>query len=111
MNTQAIALETCSLEPVWFVWVELCEGDGARVREAVADAVGLNYGSYDRVASESAFGSCFFLPRAGARSGSQERASEIPVRVLTFSLPRNAEMLGQAVEAIRYAHTLEEPVL
>src|SRR5215468_7121295 len=79
MNTQAIALETCSLEPVWFVWVELCEGDGARVREAVADAVGLNYGAYDRVAFESAFGSCFFRPRAGARSGVQERVSEIPV--------------------------------
>ena len=110
-DNQAIPLKTCSLEPVWFVRVELTEGDDTRVREAVADAVGLNYGSYDRVAFESAFGTCFFRPGEGAKSGKRERTSEIPVRLLTFSLPRNAEMLGQAIEAVRHAHALEEPVI
>jgi hypothetical protein len=111
VDSQAMPLKTCSLEPVWFVWVELWEKDDARVREAVADVIGLNYGSYDRVAFESAFGTCFFRPRAGTKSGGRERVSEVPVRILTFSLPRNDEMLGQAIEAIRYAHTLEEPVI
>jgi hypothetical protein len=111
VDIQAIPLKTCSLEPVWFVWVQLWERDDARVREAVADAIGLNYGSYDRVAFESAFGTSFFRPREGAKSGKRERTSEVPDRVLTFSLPRNPEMLGQAIEAIRYAHTLEEPVI
>jgi hypothetical protein len=77
----------------------------------VADAIGLNYGSYDRVAFESAYGTCFFRPRQGAISGEREKTSEIPVRVLTFSLPRNAEMLGRAIEAIRYADALEEPAI
>jgi hypothetical protein len=110
-DNQAIPLKTCSLEPVWLVRVELTGKDDARVREAVADAVGLNYGSYDRVAFESALGACYFRPREGAKSGKRENTSEIPVRVLTFSLPRNAEMLGQAIEAVRRAHLLEEPVI
>lgn len=91
--------------------VELTKLDDARVREAVADAIGLNYGSYDRVAFESAYGTCFFRPREGSISGQREKPNEIPVRVLTFSLPRNAETLGQAIEAIRYADALEEPVV
>jgi len=111
VDIQAIPLKTCSLEPVWFVRVELLERDDARVREAVADAVGLDYGSYDRVAFESAAGICFFRPREGAQSGEREGTVEMPFRILSFSLPRNAEMLGQAIEAIRYAHTLEEPVI
>lgn len=111
VDIQAIPLKTCSLEPVWFVRVELLERDDARVREAVADAIGLDYGSYDRVAFESAAGICFFRPREGAQSGEREGTVEMPFRILSFSLPRNAEMLGQAIEAIRYAHTLEEPVI
>lgn len=111
VDIRSIPLKTCSLEPVWFVWVELTEADDARVREAVADAIGLSYGFYERVAFESASGTCFFRPLEGAKSGKRERTSEIPVRVLTFSLPRNAEMLGQAIEAIRHVHALEEPVI
>ncbi len=34
------ALNTCSLEPVWFIRAEPAARDDARVREAVADAVG-----------------------------------------------------------------------
>jgi hypothetical protein len=108
---QEVPLKTCSLEPVWFVWVELTERDDVRIREAVADAIGLNYGSYDRVAFESAFGTCFFRPREGSKPGKQGKTRETPVRVLTFSLLRNAEMLGKAIEAIRYVHRLQEPVI
>ncbi len=48
-NPLDAALSTCSLEPIWFVRVELAARDDARVREAVADAVGLSYGSVKRV--------------------------------------------------------------
>jgi hypothetical protein len=70
-----------------------------------------HYGSYDRVAFESAAGICFFRPREGAQSGEREGTVEMPFRILSFSLPRNAKMLGQAIEAIRYAHTLDETVI
>ncbi len=61
------ALSTCSLEPVWFIRVELAARDDARVREAVAEAVGLSYGSFERVALESAEGTQFFRPRLRTR--------------------------------------------
>ena len=105
------ALKTCSLEPVWFVWVELAARDDARVRDAVADAVGLAYGSYDRVAMESGDGVQFFHPVKGAKAGDLDETVEMPARTLTFSIPRDPETLAKAIEAIRYAHSYEEPVI
>ena len=35
----------------------------------------------------------------------------LPVRSLTFSLPRDHKMLGDAIEAVRHAHSYEEPVI
>jgi len=105
------ALNTCSLERVWFIRVELAAHDDARVREAVADAVGLSYGSYDRVALESAEGTQFFHPTKGSRLGEMDETVEMPARTLTFSVPRDPETLAKAIEAIRYAHSYEEPVI
>ena len=105
------ALSTCSLEPVWFIRAELAARDDARVREAVADAVGLSYGSFDRVALESAEGMQFFRPTKGSRSGEMDETVEMPARALTFSVPRDPETLAKAIEAIRYAHSYEEPVI
>ena len=105
------ALSTCTLEPVWFIRVELAARDDARVREAVADAVGLSYGSYERVALESAEGMQFFRPTKGTRAGEMEETVEMPARTLTFSVPRDPEALVKAIETIRYVHSYEEPVI
>ncbi len=105
------ALSTCSLEPVWFIRVELAGRDDARVREAVADAVGLSYGSFERVALESAEGMQFFRPTKDTTSGEMEETVEMPARTLTFSVPRDPETLAKAIEAIQYAHSYEEPVI
>ncbi len=105
------ALSTCSLEPVWFIRVELAARDDARVREAIADAVGLSYGSFECVALESAEGMQFFRPTKGTTSGEMEETVEMPARTLTFSVPRDPDTLAKAIEAIRYAHSAEEPVI
>ncbi len=110
-NPLDAALSTCSLEPVWFVRGELAARDDARVREAVSDAVGLSYGSFERVALESAEGMQFFRPTKDTTSGEMEETVEMPVRTLTFSVPRDPETLAKAIEAIRYAHSYEEPVI
>jgi len=104
-------LKTCALEPVWFLWVELAARDDARVREAVADAVGLTYGPYDRVAFESASGAQYFRPKSGSQAGDIGETVEMPARTLSFSLPRDPETLAKAIEAIRHAHSYEEPVI
>ncbi len=104
-------LKTCQLDPVWFVRVELADRDDARVRRAVADTVGLAYGDYDGVAFESATGQQFFRPREGTQAGQRETGIEMPVRVLKFSVPRDAATLARAIEAIREYHSYEEPVI
>lgn len=105
------ALSTCTLRASWLVWVELADRDDARVREAVTTAVGLAYGPYMGVAFESGPGAQFFRPEEGSKLGEGAEAVTMPARVLTFSLPRDPAVLARAIEAVRHAHSYEEPVI
>lgn len=103
-------LETCALEPVWFLWIELSDRDGA-VRDAVIEAAGLVYGDFDSVCHEQPAGTQFFRPLPGSAAEHHEGTVEMPVRVLSFSLPRDPALLGRAIEAARAVHSYEEPVI
>jgi hypothetical protein len=106
-------LSSCALEPVWFVWAELWAGpDDDRVREAVMASVTLSYGAhYERVCFESGVGTQFYRSRTDAIEDEKAETETYPVRTLTFSLPRHPEVLAAAIEAIRQAHSYEEPVI
>ena len=105
------ALHSCAFVPVWRVWVELAERDDDRVRLAVTAAVGLDYGPYQGVAFESGPGLQFFRPLQGSRLGDIAETVEMPVRVLAFALAGDTGKLAAAIEAIRDAHSYEEPVI
>ncbi|WP_299557895.1 hypothetical protein [uncultured Sulfitobacter sp.] len=111
LNQINATLETCAFEAAWMVWVELAERDDARVREAVTEAVGLSYGNYKGVSFESGPGMQFFQPMEGSVMGDAGRTVEMPVRVLTFCVPRDTATLALAVEAVRNSHSYEEPVI
>lgn len=104
-------LTTCSFVASWLVWVELADRDDARVRQAVVDAVGLEYGPYEGVAFESGTGMQFFRPKPGSKLGTSKDTVEMPARVLTFTVAGGVETLAKAIEAVRYAHSYEEPVI
>ncbi len=104
-------LKNGSVEQVWFVWVELTVQDDERVREHVADVVGLEYGAYNRVAFESSEGKQYFCPQKGSQSGGVGSTVEKSARTLTFSLPKEPKILAKAIEAIRCVHSYEEPVI
>lgn len=104
-------LRTCALEPVWLVRTELADRDDARVRDAVTAVVGLRYGAYEGVCFESATGSQYFRPVEGSHMGDTAETVEMPTRTLTFSLPRDPQLLADALEAIRETHSYEEPVI
>jgi hypothetical protein len=105
------SLKTCSFIASWLVWVELADRDDARVRQAVTDAVGLRYGAYEAVAFESSTGLQFFRPKRGSKFGETETTVEMPARVLTFTLEGDVDELAKAIEAVRDAHSYEEPVI
>jgi hypothetical protein len=111
MHTVNIQSKHFKLEPVWFIHVELAARDDARVREAVTEAVGLFYGSYDRVALETSEGVQFFHPIKGSHVGEGEKTVMMPVRVLSFSIERDEAMLKTALDAIHNAHSYQEPVI
>lgn len=114
------ALATCAFEAAWMVRVELADRDDARVRDAVTAAVGLRYGDYQGVAFESGRGMQFFQPLEGSVMTDNPHEGEVwdfaktvemPVRVLTFQVPRDVGVLARAVEAVRDSHSYEEPVI
>jgi hypothetical protein len=111
MSDIALQSKHFKLEPVWFIHVELAGRDDARVREAVTKAVGLFYGSYDRVALETSEGVQFFHPIEGSHTGEGENTISMPVRVLSFSIVRDDGLLKAALEAIHDAHSYQEPVI
>ncbi|MHA6264866.1 hypothetical protein ACXYMO_16840 [Arenibacterium sp. CAU 1754] len=104
-------LTTCSFVESWMLWVELADRDDARVRQAVVDAVGLEYGPYEGVAFESGPGMQFFRPKQGSKLGTSEETVKMPARVLTFTVAGGIEMLAKAIEAVRHTHSYEEPVI
>lgn len=106
-------LNSCSIERVWFVWTELSnDDDDDRLRDAVSDAVGLNYcAHYDRVCFESGAGTQFYRSRAGSIDGEKNETVSLAARVLTFSIPQDPSLLAIAIEAIREHHSYEEPVI
>ena len=104
-------LKTCKFVASWLVWVELADRDDERVRQAVTDAVGLEYGPFEGVAFESGEGVQFFRPKKGSKLGDRSETVEKPARVLTFTVAGDTAMLARAVEAIRHAHSYEEPVI
>jgi hypothetical protein len=100
-----------SLFPVWHVAVELTDRDLVHVRTAVAEAAGLDYGNYDGVCFETASGTQYFRPLAGSQGGAHAEAIGLPVRVLTFSIPREEQLLAKVIDAIVDVHSYEEPVI
>jgi hypothetical protein len=104
-------LKTCKFVASWLVWVELADRDDERVRQAVTDAVGLEYGPYEGVAFESGAGVQFFRPKKGSKLGDTAETVKMPARVLTFTVVGDTASLAKAVEAVRHAHSYEEPVI
>lgn len=104
-------LKTCKFVASWLVWVELADRDDERVRQAVTDAIGLEYGPYEGVAFESGAGVQFFRPKNGSKLGETAETVEMPARVLTFTVAGDTANLARAVEAVRHAHSYEEPVI
>lgn len=111
LSEMNIALHSCKFVESWFVWVELADRDDERVRQAVTDAVSLEYGPYEGVAFESGAGMQFFRPKQGSKLGDTAESVEMPARVLTFTVTGDAAKLAKAVEAVRHAHSYEEPVI
>lgn len=104
-------LKTCTFVASRLVWVELADRDDERVRQAVTHADGLEYGPYDGVAFESAAGVQFFRPKKGSKLGDTSETVAMPARVLTFTVVGDTARLARAIEAVRHAHSYEEPVI
>lgn len=111
IETANDTLTSCKLQRSWMVRVELADRDDERVRLAVTDAVGLEYGPYTGVAFETGTGNQFFRPADGSKLGDTQETVNMPARVLTFTVPPEPAVLAKAIEAVRHSHSYEEPVI
>jgi hypothetical protein len=119
VSTDDVRSETFRLERTYLIEVNIPtqDADGKpadnvrKVLDALTASVPLVYGKYDHVAFRSAPGIEQFRPLAGSRAGAQQGLSEFQTVRVSFSIPRDAGTLRKTIEAIRYVHVYEEPVI
>jgi hypothetical protein len=99
------------MERAYLVAVHVPNPEVDKVLKAVVDAVGLKYGKYDRVAFLDAPGLEQFRPMEGSKAGKQAKAVRVPTTIVSFSVPHDLATLRKALDAIRYVHSYEEPVI
>jgi hypothetical protein len=102
---------TYRLERAYVVSVHVPSGSVAKVVQALAAAVGLEYGRYDQVAYIDAEGMEQYRPLAGSKAGAQQTVTTTPSRVVTVSLVHDGAVLRKALDAIAQVHPYEEPVI
>jgi hypothetical protein len=99
------------MEPAYLVAAHVPNAEVDNVLKAVVAAVGLKYGKYDRVAFLDAPGLEQFRPMEGSKAGRQAEAVRVPTTIVSFSVPHDPATLRKALDAIRYVHSYEEPVI
>jgi hypothetical protein len=103
--------KTYRLERTYLVSVHVPSDSVDKVLQALAAAVGLEYGRYDQVAYIDAEGLEQYRPIAGSKAGTQEAADTTPSKVVTVSLDHDEAVLKKAVDEIHHVHPYEEPVI
>lgn len=103
--------KTYRLERAYLVSVHVPTGSVDKVLQALAAAVGLEYGKYDQVAYIDAEGTEQYRPLAGSKAGAQQAVTTTPSRVVTVSVVHDGAVLRKALDAINRAHPYEEPVI
>jgi hypothetical protein len=103
--------KTYRFERTYVISVHVPSGSVEKVLQALAVAVGLEYGKYDQVAYIDAEGMEQYRPLAGSKAGAQKSVTTTPSRVVTVSVVHDEAMLQRAVDAITRAHPYEEPVI
>jgi hypothetical protein len=99
------------MERAYLVAVHVPNADVDKVLSAVVSAVGLEYGKYDQVAFLDAPGLEQYRPMEGSKAGKQAEAVRVPTTIVSFSVPHDLVTLRKALDAIRYVHPYEEPVI
>lgn len=79
--------------------------------KAVVSKVDLEYGKYDQVAFLDAAGLEQFRPMEGSKAGRRAEAVRVPTTNVSFSVPYDLGVLKKALDAVRFAHSYEEPVI
>jgi len=89
----------------------LPEEDVAKTLKAVTEIVPLKIGSYENVAFHSPPGVQKFRPVKGSHLGDSSEIFDFSVVELTFSIPRDEEVLKKVIDRIFEVHIAEEPVI
>lgn len=105
-----LVADTYRVERAYLVSAHVRTSEVDVVLGAVVEAVGLDYGKYDRVAFLDAPGMEQFRPREGSKSGPGDVTRE-PTTIVSFSVPLDVATLRRALDAIRDKHSYEEPVI
>ncbi len=104
-------------EPVWTLEVQVAPNDVDRILDAVVEVNPLRYGKYERNASISAVGTETARPPEGSTTAMHSEGfkpgtiENYPVVEVKLSIERDPDKLEVVMDAIRFVHAYEEPVI
>ena len=89
--------------------VQIPADDVSKVLEAIINITPLRYGNYEQVAFRYRTGTQQYKPLVGSKTGEAE-LSHIPCDEISFTVPKDDEVITAVIEAIFEGHPHEEPV-
>ncbi len=110
METRKLETVSSTIEEEYLVRVQIPVDDVSRVLEAIINITPLKYGNYEQVAFRYGGGTLQFKPFEGSKPGETDLI-HVPCDEISFTVPKNDEMIAGVIEAIFESHPYEEPVI
>ncbi len=110
LDTRRLEPEGATIEEEYLVRVQIPADDVSRILETIINVSPLRYGNFEQVAFRYNAGTQQFKPLEGSISGETELI-HVPCDEISFTVPKNDEMIAAVIEAIFESHPYEEPVI
>ena len=110
MDITQLEIENASLVGEYLVRVQIPPEDVPRILSVITSVAPLKYGKYEQVAFRSNTGILQFKSLEGSIQG-ETGLEQLPSDEISFTLPRDDQVITAVIEAIYESHPYEEPVI
>ncbi|MCF6177125.1 MAG: hypothetical protein L3J71_15310 [Victivallaceae bacterium] len=110
MNIKKLETKNATTEENCLFRVQIPTDDVSKVIESITNVVPLNYGNYDQVIFRYNTGIQQYRPLDGSKTGEAELV-HAQCDEISFTVPKDDEIISTVIEAIFESHPHEEPVI
>ncbi len=110
MDAKRLNTERATIEEACLFRVQTPADNVPQLLKAITDVAPLRYGNYEQVAFRCRKGIQQYKPLTGSKMGAAE-LTHIPCDEISFTVPRQDEIITAVIDVIFENHPHEEPVI